>query len=200
MCCGLSGSFGEPHGHRIHAIAESRGARPIVEDVPEMRIAEPAGDRHPHHPQTAVGCFHDVFFRYRRPKARPASSRFKFRVGVKQRRVATNAAKYSLRMIVRILVGIRALGARVARNFKGGGRKLLPPFLFRFRNSIDGDRRFSLAIVGKLDNLDCLWQSRRCSLRVNRLMPLGVDPCEHHARRNGANQLSFGPGRPGGRT
>src|SRR5271170_6503007 len=68
----LLGSFGESHGHCIHAIAQTRGTRPIVEHMAQVRVTQPAGNRGARLAQTAIFGFHDVLFRDGRPEAWPA--------------------------------------------------------------------------------------------------------------------------------
>src|SRR5580704_918490 len=70
----------EVQRRRIHAIAQLRRLRTIVEDVPQMRAALAAHRFDAPHPVAVVFFGLDVVFRHRRIEARPAAAGIVFRL------------------------------------------------------------------------------------------------------------------------
>jgi peptide-methionine (R)-S-oxide reductase len=66
-----SGGRRERQRHRIHAVAQTRRLRAVVENMPQMRIAARADYFGAYHEQRAVLVFGDVLARDRLPKAGP---------------------------------------------------------------------------------------------------------------------------------
>jgi hypothetical protein len=107
--------FGKSHCHRIHAITQTGWTRAIVEQVPQVRVTQPARNSCSHHEQGVVRGFQDIVFRDGRPKARPARAGFEFGLGIKQRGIATNTAENAFLMIAGIFMGVGTLGLGEAR-------------------------------------------------------------------------------------
>jgi hypothetical protein len=70
-------SLYEPHGSRIHAIAETGWPRAVIEEMAKMSIALTAGNSRALHPQAHIPYFNDILLGNRLPEAWPASSGFK---------------------------------------------------------------------------------------------------------------------------
>src|SRR5579864_349987 len=83
--------------HAVHAIAQARRFRPVVEDVAEMAAAAMARYRGAGHAERAVGGLVDRFVE-RRPKTRPAGAAFEFGLRREQRQVAAGAAEGAVAM------------------------------------------------------------------------------------------------------
>src|SRR5271169_3166694 len=161
--------------------------------MPEMRIAQPAGNLGSHHFQTAVGRFQNILLRNGRPETGPTRPGFELGAGIEQCRFTTDATEHPLCVLIWIFIREGALGTGMTRNFKGSGRELLLPLVLRFHNSLYGRTRCPLASIRKLNNGYCFRKSRRCGLRMYRLMPLCVQPSEYHTQRNGACQKGTAP-------
>ena len=96
--------------------------------MPQMRIAQGAGNRGPLLKQRVVYGLDDVETRYGLPETRPAGTRFKFGLGIVQCSVAADAAVDSGSMVVHILPAARPLRIGLARHFIRQRRKLFLPF------------------------------------------------------------------------
>ena len=86
--------------HRIHAVAQAGRPRAIVENVAEMRVAQPAHHLAPDLAQRHIHLFVDIFFGDGLPEARPARAGIELRAGVEQRVVAVDAAVQAWRMLL----------------------------------------------------------------------------------------------------
>src|SRR5271170_8356033 len=86
-----SGARREVERHRIHAVTKPGRARPIVEDVPEVRLAALAGHIGALHPEGVVAALQDIQTRDRLPEARPAGARIELGARVEQNRGAADA-------------------------------------------------------------------------------------------------------------
>ena len=71
----LSGQLYKMQCRGVHAVALAGRPRAIVEDMAEVRVAAPAGDRGPIHPQAGIASFQHVFSRDGLPEAGPARAR-----------------------------------------------------------------------------------------------------------------------------
>src|SRR5260221_4823855 len=82
----------ECHRHAVHAVAQARRLRSVIEQMPEMTAAAAAMDRRAGH---AVGLvlFGTDGFLQRRPEARPAGAALELRGRRKQIEIAARAGK-----------------------------------------------------------------------------------------------------------
>src|SRR4029079_16903269 len=98
----------------VHAVAQARRPRPVVEDVAEMRLAGGAAHLRAHH---AVGTGADLLGGgrlNRLEEARPARARIEFGLGPEQRCAAGDAAEEALGVVVPVRAGESAFGAGLA--------------------------------------------------------------------------------------
>ena len=94
------GPRNKPQRCRIHAVAEMRRLRPVIENVSEVSVTLGAGNCGADHAVGQVSLLRDVFLGDRRPETRPARSRVEFRRRVEQRVVTANAAVDSFVVLV----------------------------------------------------------------------------------------------------
>jgi hypothetical protein len=161
-----------------------------------MPVAPAARDRGAGDTEAVVRAFQNIFFGHGGPKTGPASTGIKFGTGIKQSGVATDTAKDTFRMFVWVFVGIGALGACMARDFKGSRGELLFPLAFRFDDAIDGDGGFADAGIAKFDDGYGLGKVAGCGFGLERgsapsIPPGETDGCsagtdEEEATGNGA--------------
>ena len=144
----------------------------------QVRVTQAARNGCAHHEQAAVGGLQDIFFGNGGPKARPAGAGLELGAGVEQSGVAANAAEDTFLVIVRIFVGVGALGAGVASDFERIGRELLAPVIFGFYDSGNSDGVFALARVGEIYYLDGFGKvsGRRCSFGMHGTVLLKIRP------------------------
>src|ERR1700722_3344497 len=114
-------------GDRIHAIAQARRPRSIVEYMSQMRIAQTAGNCIALHSPAAVGALRDIQFGDRLPKARPPGARLELGLRVIERGVAANAVIDAIPVITRVFARKRSLGALLTRHGIGQCRELSTP-------------------------------------------------------------------------
>ena len=138
-CADILRCFGETHCYGIHAIAQAGWRRAVIEYVAEVGFAAAAGNFCAGDAEAAIDFFDEIFFGDGLIETRPAGTGIEFGGGVEKSGVTADAAENSLGMIVGILIGVGALGAFVARDFVGVGRKLLAPFGVCLDDGRDGD-------------------------------------------------------------
>src|SRR5688572_32778208 len=97
-----------------------------------MGAAFVAGDFGAPHHEAMVVLGGDVFFRHRRPEARPAGAGVKLGIGAEQLVAAAGAAVHAFVVMVPILAGKSALGALLPADLKLLVGQLLAPLLFGF--------------------------------------------------------------------
>src|SRR3954453_16577602 len=93
----------EIQGSRVHAIPQPGRSGAIVEDVPDVSVTFRATYFRAFHSERAVRAVDHVFFRDWFEEARPACSRFKFRVGRKQSSLTADAAIDSMLVVIPVL-------------------------------------------------------------------------------------------------
>src|SRR5271156_2772189 len=85
--------FDEVHGGRVHAVAQTRRLRAVVENVSQVCVTHFARNRGALHTQASICNFNNIFARDRRPEAGPPGARLELRLRAKARRVAADATK-----------------------------------------------------------------------------------------------------------
>jgi hypothetical protein len=94
----------ESQGGGVHAVAQARGSRPVLEHVPQMRIREPAANLRADHAEAPVGVNHDVA-RFQGPgEARPPGSRFVLVLGAEKRLSGHHVDVDALLVVVPVFV------------------------------------------------------------------------------------------------
>src|SRR5580765_937191 len=140
---------------RVHAIAQTGGARAVVEDVAQMAIAPRAEHLVANHAVGGVSGAGDILFGDGLPETRPAGAGLEFRFGVEQGRGAADASVDSIGMVRGVLSGEGPFGALSTGHFELLRRQLLPPFGVCFSDFLHfGDPHAASARV-KLHDLDC---------------------------------------------
>ena len=122
-----SRAVGERQRLGVHAVAQSRRPRPVVEDVPEVAVAAGAEDLDPPHAVAAVLFGDDVLVGDRLEEARPAGAGIELRVRGEERQTAADAGVDALPLVVEERAAERPLGALAARDLELlAGQQLAP--------------------------------------------------------------------------
>src|SRR6202035_3939444 len=111
----------------IHAIAQARRLRAVVEDVAEMAAAAAAMYFGAQHAEGAVLGLADRVLQ-RLIEARPAGAAFELGVRGEQRQVAAGASEHALAMFLQQRAGTGAFGALLAQDLILLRRQLRAPF------------------------------------------------------------------------
>src|SRR4029077_14783579 len=90
----------ELHGSRVHAVAQPRRLRAVLEDVAEMAAAARADDLDPAHEPGVVDVLVDRLLVDGGPEARPARAGLELRVGAEELLAAAGAHVGALGVIV----------------------------------------------------------------------------------------------------
>src|SRR5580704_5910594 len=109
-----SGARQKVERSRVHAVAQACGFRSVVEHMPQMSIATRAGNGIANHAEGQIPVLDDVLFRDRLPETRPARARLELGARVVEHGVAADAVIQTISVVVRVLAGPGALGARSA--------------------------------------------------------------------------------------
>src|SRR5712691_10375057 len=134
---GLSPAFSAPtfalvghelEGAAVHAVAQSRGVRSVVEHMAEMGLAGGAAHFRSAHEQRAVLMLGHRALVGGGVEARPARTRSEFGVGSEQRVAAAYAHVHAFALLIEIGPGPRPLGAVLAGHMILLGSELFAPF------------------------------------------------------------------------
>src|ERR1043166_5027541 len=117
----------ETHGRRVHAVAETRRLRAVVEHVTEMGIAATTGYRRSNHGERRVEMLLDVASIEGGPETGPAGARLELALRAEERGLAANAAIQPFRMKVPRRARERTLCVGMTGDFERDRRQLPPP-------------------------------------------------------------------------
>jgi len=160
----------EPQHRRVDAIAEARGPRAVVEDVPKMPAAPRARGLRAGHEQRAIRPGGDSRRGSRGDEARPAGARVELRVRPEELGVTARAAVRARPVLVPELPGEGSLGPLPAEDPVLLGRERGAPFGIRPGGSRRWIDRFECALRvchgGRLhqDRYDTMTTTRRRQL------------------------------------
>ena len=144
----------EAHRRRVHAVAQSGRSRPVIEHVPQVRVAVPAGDGGALHAECLVRDLGDVLWRDGLVEAGPSRAGLELGLGTEDRRVATDAAVEPVVMVIPGVTGVGALCAGLARNFELDWRQLLLPLRVCLDGAWDGHFADAFPRCGELNDSD----------------------------------------------
>jgi hypothetical protein len=150
----LSAAFSrdKSEGLRIHAIAEMRRRRTIVEHMAQMGIAFSARNCRPDHAQAGVSRRSNVFRRDGRPETRPACPGVKLCIRIEQSIPAAYATIKAFFMLIPEFSREGNFSVGPTGDREGALRKLLSPFRFRFNNLRYGHFFNPFAGIGEFNN------------------------------------------------
>lgn len=102
------------HGNAVHAVTQSRGLWPVIENMAEMTAAPAAVNFRPSHAERSVFRRCDRAFE-RRPEAGPARAAFEFGSRRECVLIAARAGKVAFSVFLEEWAGERVLGSSLRR-------------------------------------------------------------------------------------
>jgi len=109
-------SLSESKRGRVHAIAQSRRLRAIIEDMAEMCATIRADDFGSRHSERVIRDLTNSLFIDLLIKAGPAGTRFEFCFRIKECLIADDAMVNAVLVVIPILSSVRTLGTFFLRN------------------------------------------------------------------------------------